>query len=375
MSVPGESIARRGVGKSPRGGAPRATTVGSRRAKRRPPRSVPWSPRRPPLRFHHTRSPRRTTAASSMWTVADMPGRIRFWKFSASANRIRTGRALHEFPDEVSLSRCRAGRARTQTWCPPKCSRPSLGKVFSGIPSSVMRRGYRPGRGPSGPPGDWPRPKCCRSRERDDGKERLLHRQRLAELDGPPADDPPCGARIRQWLRLSGAERSRRLGLIDPTLHRLEPGAAAMSGCNWAGLGLDHCGVGAAQGLAALLEPDAGLFELKFAGEHLGARWRRSRRAEATLELGRRLSIALSARLSRSCTGTSPEAASRWREPAVRRRQPRVFLQARPAQGPALVPRRAIPAPSGGSARASGPRPLPPAPPARPRLAVHFAVE
>ena len=45
----------------------------------RPPRSVPWSPRRPPFRIHHTRSLRRTTVVSSMWTVADIPGRIRFW--------------------------------------------------------------------------------------------------------------------------------------------------------------------------------------------------------------------------------------------------------------------------------------------------------
>src|SRR5208337_2585315 len=46
------------------------------------------------------------------------------------------------------------------------------------------------------------------------------------------------------------------------------------------------------------------------------------------------------------------------------------FPRARPVQGPALLARRAIPALSGGSARASGPPPPPPAPPARPRPAV-----
>jgi hypothetical protein len=58
--------------------------------------------------------------------------------------------------------------------------------------------------------------------EGDDGEERLLRRQRLAELDGPPADDPPlrCSDQTVAQVELRGAER--RLALIDPTLLRLE---------------------------------------------------------------------------------------------------------------------------------------------------------
>ena len=86
-------------------------------------------------------------------------------------------------------------------------------------------------------------------------------------------------------------------------------------------LGLDHRGVGAAQGLAALLEPDAGLLELKLAGEHLALAG--GDVAAQRLELGRRLAIgrrAVVPILHRDVArGRQP------REPLVV--QPRIFLE------------------------------------------------
>src|SRR5262249_61651904 len=117
---------------------------------------------------------------------------------------------------------------------------------------------------------------------------RLLRRQGFAELDGPPADDPPlrCSNQAVAQVELRGAER--RLALIDPTLQRLELCRSDIR-LQLGRLGLDHGGIGAVQGLAALLEPDAGLLELQAAGEHLAITG--GDVAAERLELSRRFAI------------------------------------------------------------------------------------
>src|SRR5271166_5313812 len=79
---------------------------------------------------------------------------------------------------------------------------------------------------------------------------------------------PPlrCSDQAVAQVELRGAER--RLALIDPTLERLELCRGDVR-LQLSRLGLDHRGVGAGEGVAALLEPDASLLELELAGEHL----------------------------------------------------------------------------------------------------------
>ena len=73
-----------------------------------------------------------------------------------------------------------------------------------------------------------------------------------------------------------------RLALVDATLQRVELCRGDVR-LQLGRLGLNHRGVGAAQGLTALLEPDAGLFEPKFAGEHLALLAAISLRSDSTL--------------------------------------------------------------------------------------------
>ena len=179
---------------------------------------------------------------------------------------------------------------------------------------------------------------------------------------GPPADDPSlrCPDHAPAQVELRGAKCS--LALVDAALERFELCRGDVR-LQLGRLGLNHRGVGAAQGLTALLQPDAGLFELQVRWRAPGARWRRSRCAATRAWPTPR------DKLPRGCPAPAP--ARRPRPPAARtaRSTASHFPRARPVQGPVLVARRAIPAPSGGSARASGPRPPPPAPPARPRPA------
>ena len=180
------------------------------------------------------------------------------------------------------------GKSENTDPVPPEVLSTQPRNVFSGIPSSVITGGVASldalhlvlaeiGHDPN-----------VVEVEGDDAQERLLRRQRLAELDGSPADDPPlrCPDQAVAQVELRGAER--RLALIDPTLERLELCRGDVR-LQLGRLGLDHRGVGAAQGLAALLEPDAGLLELKFAGEYLALAG--GDVAAQRLELGRRLAI------------------------------------------------------------------------------------
>src|SRR5262249_2447911 len=143
--------------------------------------------------------------------------------------------------------------------------------------------------------------------EGDDAQEWLLHRQRLAELDGPSADDPTLrrSDQTVAQVELRGAER--RLALIDPTLERLELCRSDFR-LQLGRLALDHRGVGAPESRAALLEPDARLLELKAAGEHLALAG--GDVAAQRLELGRRR-----AKRRRAVVQILPRDVARGREP------------------------------------------------------------